>query len=73
MHQLEAQMHASRSLTGVRESELAQQVVRQDTQLQRMVDEEAQTTMAFAATQRELQSMADGESLAAMAVWASPA
>ena len=73
VQQLEAQMHASRSLTGVRESELAERVVRQDMQMQRMMDEEAQATMAFAATQRERQRLADEESHAAMAVWASSA
>ena len=36
--------------------------------MQRMVGEEAQATMAFAATQRELQRMADEEAHAAMAV-----
>ena len=68
VQQLEAQMHASQRLTGVRESELAERVARQDMQMQRMMDEEAQATMAFAAAQRELQRMADGESRAAMAV-----
>ena len=33
VHQLEAQMHASQNLTGVRESELAERVVRQDMQM----------------------------------------
>ena len=59
VQQLEAQTHASQRLTGVRESELAERVVRQDVQMQRMLDEEAQATMVFAATQRELQRMAD--------------
>ena len=36
--------------------------------MQRMMDEEAQATMAFAATQRELQRMADEESHAAVRV-----
>ena len=37
-------------------------------QAQRMMDEEAQATMAFAATQRELLRMADEESHAAVRV-----
>ena len=36
--------------------------------MQRMMDEEAQATLAFAATQRELQRMADEESHAAVRV-----
>ena len=66
--QLEAQVHASQHLTGVRERELAERVNRQDMQMQRMMDEEAQATVAFAATQRGLQRMADEEAHAAMAV-----
>ena len=54
VQQLEAQTHASQRLTGVRESELAERVVRQDMQMQRMMGEEAQATVAFAAAQREL-------------------
>ena len=68
VQQLEAQMHASQHLTGVRESDLAERVNRQDMQMQHMLDEEVQATMAFAATQRELQRMADEEAHAAMAV-----
>ena len=68
VQQFEAQMHASQHLTGVRESELAESVNRQDMQMQRMMGEEVQATMAFAATQRELQRMADEESHAAVRV-----
>ena len=42
VHRLGAQTHASQSLTGVRESELAERVVRQDMQTQRMMDEDVQ-------------------------------
>ena len=68
VQQLEAQTHASQHLTGVRESELAERVTRQDMRMQRVMGEEAQATMAFAATQRELQRMADEESHAAVRV-----
>ena len=61
-------MHASLNLTGLRERELSERVAMQDVQMQRMMDEEAQATVAFAATQRELQRMADEEAHAAMAV-----
>ena len=56
VNQLEAQLHASHNLTGVRESELAERAARQDMQMQRMMDAEAQATMASAAPQRVLQS-----------------
>ena len=38
VQQLEAQTHASQHLTGVRESERAERVNRQDMQTQRMMD-----------------------------------
>ena len=47
---------------------MSETIAVQDMQMQRVVDEEAQATMAFAATQRELQRMADEAAHTGMAV-----